>query len=370
MRWVTGTGILGVVLAGSVAALVAAPPVGAGQEKLTREDKKVQEKVVKEKEAQEKQGQEKKERRELKVRVAPSFDFFMSGGPQLGIVLRDLDDAAARTHKVSGGDGVLVEDVQGGSAAEKAGIKSGDVIREYDGERVRSSRHLRRLVTESTAGRSVKIVVSRDGKDLPLTVTPVEAEPVVGSGAGWAVMRPDEGTLKRKVERDFEFDLERDLERRLEQLPERKPRAYAFRFDGPNRLELEEMLRDRMPHLQGELERSLPRRLPFMWGTPGGRLGLAVQDLTPQLAEHFGVKDGVLVNTVTPDTPAAAAGVKAGDIITTVNGKNVESASDLVEEIAKADAGADVSLGIVRDRKPLTLKAKLATRSRAVGTPT
>ena len=48
-----------------------------------------------------------------------------------------------------------------------------------------------------------------------------------------------------------------------------------------------------------------------------------VQELTPELAAYFGVKDGLLVNSVQADTPAAKAGIKAGDVIGTVNGKAV-----------------------------------------------
>ena len=55
----------------------------------------------------------------------------------------------------------------------------------------------------------------------------------------------------------------------------------------------------------------------FMCSSPGrGRLGVGIQELTPQLAEYFGTKDGVLVTSVEPETPAAKAGLKAGDVIT------------------------------------------------------
>ena len=72
-------------------------------------------------------------------------------GAQLGVSVRDLDAEQAK-----GQSGAVVEDVRAGSAAEKAGIKKGDVIAEFDGERVRGVRHLTRLVTETPDGRTVK----------------------------------------------------------------------------------------------------------------------------------------------------------------------------------------------------------------------
>jgi serine protease Do len=84
-----------------------------------------------------------------------------------------------------------------------------------------------------------------------------------------------------------------------------------------------------------------------------------VQQLTPQLEEYFGVTGGVLVTSVTEGTPAAAAGLKAGDVITAVDGTTIDSSSDLRRSLQRLDAGAEFSLSIVRDRKTMTIKGKL-----------
>jgi S1-C subfamily serine protease len=91
-----------------------------------------------------------------------------------------------------------------------------------------------------------------------------------------------------------------------------------------------------------------------------GRLGVTVQELTPELATYFGVKDGLLVSAVQGDTPAAKAGIKAGDVIATVNGKTVASSSELIKELADKDG--EVTIGLTRDKKPLSLKATLEAR--------
>jgi membrane-associated protease RseP (regulator of RpoE activity) len=98
----------------------------------------------------------------------------------------------------------------------------------------------------------------------------------------------------------------------------------------------------------------------FVFSTGRGRLGVNVQDLTPELAAYFGVKDGLLVNSVQADTPAAKAGIKAGDVIGTVNGKAVASSSELVKELA--DKEGEVTIGVTRDKKALSLKATLEPR--------
>ena len=84
---------------------------------------------------------------------------------------------------------------------------------------------------------------------------------------------------------------------------------------------------------------------------------MTVQELTPELAAYFGVKDGVLVASVTADSPAAKAGIKAGDVITTVNDKAVTTAGELIGQIG--EKGGEVTIGLTRDKKPLTLKATI-----------
>ncbi len=72
-------------------------------------------------------------------------------GAELGITIKDLDEPQARTT-----NGVVVDAVAENSAAAKAGIKKGDVVTDFDGERVRSARQLSRLVNETPEGRTVK----------------------------------------------------------------------------------------------------------------------------------------------------------------------------------------------------------------------
>jgi serine protease Do len=219
--------------------------------------------------------------------------------------------------KLPGASGVVVEEVNRESPAQTAGLKAGDVIVEYDGERVRSTRQFSRLVQETPAGRKVQASVVRDGQRVSINLEPQS----FGKG------------------RYFDgFDSLPELAQRwavppvppAAPAPPAPPVPPAFRlFDFDD------------------------------WvGRGSGRLGVSVSDLQSQLADYFGVKDGVLVTSVTADSPAGKAGVKAGDVITTFNGSNVTSPSDLRTRASRLRDGEEFTLEVTRDKKSLTLKGK------------
>jgi serine protease Do len=90
-----------------------------------------------------------------------------------------------------------------------------------------------------------------------------------------------------------------------------------------------------------------------------GWLGVAIQNLTEDLSQSFGYKgtDGVLVGDVTPDSPAEKAGMKQGDIITSLNGKDTPNMNELREAVASIAPGKTVKIDVFRDgeRKTLTV---------------
>jgi serine protease Do len=87
-------------------------------------------------------------------------------------------------------------------------------------------------------------------------------------------------------------------------------------------------------------------------------LGISVQDLTPEIAEHLKVKekDGVLVGQVYQDTEAGKAGLASGDVIISVDDKPIKNVGELVKEIQKGKVGQKVKLNIIREGKPLTIE--------------
>ena len=91
-------------------------------------------------------------------------------------------------------------------------------------------------------------------------------------------------------------------------------------------------------------------------------MGVRVQELEGQLAEYFGTSKGVLVNSVDADSPAAKAGLKAGDVITAVNGKAVAEPTDLIDAVQAVEDGATLTLDYTRDKKAQSAKAALPAK--------
>lgn len=95
-----------------------------------------------------------------------------------------------------------------------------------------------------------------------------------------------------------------------------------------------------------------------------GWLGVGIQPLTPKLGEKFGVKDGkgILVNEVFEGNPADVAGIKPGDIITSVGGERLESPNQLSRVVAGFGPGEEVQVQIIRDGQSLTLPVFLGVK--------
>ncbi len=94
-----------------------------------------------------------------------------------------------------------------------------------------------------------------------------------------------------------------------------------------------------------------------------GWLGIMIQDITPELAESFGVKEskGVIVADVVKDGPADTAGIKRGDVVTTLNGKEIENAHALSRFVAATAPGTQATLQVMRDGKTRDIKIAIGT---------
>jgi predicted metalloprotease with PDZ domain len=101
----------------------------------------------------------------------------------------------------------------------------------------------------------------------------------------------------------------------------------------------------------------------FEWSSSsqGARLGVMVMSLTPELRGYFGATNnqGVLVAKVEPDSAAARAGIKVGDVIVDVKGSAIEDASDVIDALSDVKSGDKVTVAVVRDRKQMSLDATI-----------
>ena len=265
---------------------------------------------------------------EGQTRVAPKVRAVevLSGGSRIGVSVRDVEESDSKTAKGASA-GVVVEDVSTESPAEKAGIRKGDLIVEFDGERVRSVRQLTRLVRETPAGRTVAAVLLREGQKTTVSVTP----------------RDDDRF-------NFQFEGFDDL----------AELGGSFSYKAA----------PRAPRPPNPPAPPVPPMIFEQFLGRSGRLGISIDSLSPQLAEYFGTKEGVLVSSVTDDSVAAKAGIKAGDVITSFNGSAVSEPQDLRRRIQDLKTGDEFTVAVMRDRKPVTLKGKVeaAERRRSVRT--
>lgn len=96
-----------------------------------------------------------------------------------------------------------------------------------------------------------------------------------------------------------------------------------------------------------------------------GWIGVSIQELTPELAKSFGLKEvkGVLVSSVNQGDPADAGGLKAGDIITSFDGRPITELSDLPRTVASTPPGKTVEVKALRDGKEKTLFVKVGTKT-------
>jgi len=220
----------------------------------------------------------------------------------LGVEIAEVTSDKAKYLKLSAVRGVIVKDVEPDSPAAKAGLKENDVITQYDGQAVEGTVQFRRLVRETPAGRTVTIGISRNGNTQNISVD-------LGERSAFS-----EKKMKGKM---------RDLDN-----------VYAFSMPNPD-------FSFSMP--------SVISRTPV--------LGINAEDLSGQLGSYFGAPDdaGVLIREVSAGTAADKAGLKAGDVITKVNGKPVRSLADLRAQLRDQSDQKSLNLGILRKGSEMNL---------------
>jgi serine protease Do len=237
--------------------------------------------------------------------------------PYLGIGVQDIDADRARALKLKDVRGAEVTSVVPDSPAAKAGFKEGDVVLSYNGEAVEGQEQLTRLVRETPPGREVKVEVWRAGANLTLTPM-VDARKAMGftSNGPWVV--------------------------------------------GPN-VEIP-MPNFSMPDI--EIPRFQTMYQNPMLGIEGESLGQE-----EQLADFFGVKEGVLVKSVTRNSAADKAGIKAGDVIVKVEDSRVANTREITSVLRSLHGKTNVNVTVVRSKKemtlPVTLEAAIGTAVRA-----
>ena len=236
---------------------------------------------------------------------------FLGGGAYLGMQIRDIGKADVRELNLEREVGVYVEGVEEGSPASGAGLREGDVVVKYADVPVRSVRQLQRLVSETPPGREVKLVLVRQGEPVETTAQ-IDRRTKVSH-------RPESRIPQGRIEipHPGDFDLRRG--------PGQAGRHLFVFSDRP-------------------------------------RLGITAGELTEQMADVLGVagRRGVLIMGVSKDSPAQRAGLKAGDVIVSIDGLAIESPHDLSSYLKAASH----KLKIVRERKDQEITVQMGSGPR------
>ena len=254
-----------------------------------------------------------------------NFTFFIQGGSFLGVQAEDINKENMARYNMREARGVGVTQVLKDSPAEKAGLRKDDVILRFEGDSVTSVRKLTRLVSEVAPDQTVRLAISRSGGEQDVSVTIGKRDNSMNAFHRLEGLKGFEGMKK------FEgMDKLKELHKLF---PPDGTGKNVWKWDSQN----------------GD------DNLFFSLGS-NRRIGVTTMQLTKQLADYFGIADGkgVLVTGVTDDSPAAKAGLKAGDVIISIDGEKVEAAGDLSRAINKKKDG-DVTLTVIRNKNQRTV---------------
>ena len=225
----------------------------------------------------------------------------------LGIGVANITDERVKALKLKDDRGVVIMNVGDDTPAAKAGLKESDVITEFNGQAVDGVEQFTRLVRETPPNRKVTIRIIRDGAAQTANATLTAAR-----------------ALPPHME---------DFNVQIPAMPPMPPMPDAFWSNVPSQ-----------PGFGGWRQRTI---------------GVEVEPVSGQLAEYFGVKEGVLIRSVAHESPSEKAGLKAGDVVIRVDATAVKTQSELSRGIRSASAKSVVNLTIVRNRKETSVTVKL-----------
>ena len=223
----------------------------------------------------------------------------------LGVGVRDLSAERAKALGLKDDSGVEVTEVTPGQAGANVGMHVSDVVLEINGQKVDTSERFTESIMGMAPGSKVNLMVMRNGMKHTLVAT-------LGSRpAGLPISNAPQGVMIPGVP---------------------------------------------MTPLS-------PEEIQAMIAGDAPKVGFEGEPLTPQLADFFGVREGVLVRTVTARTPAEKAGLKAGDVVIKVNGVPVSSPREISGIVRQAKK--TVVFTVVRNKKEMTLNVEMASIARA-----
>jgi serine protease Do len=234
--------------------------------------------------------------------------FVNSGGSWLGAGISEVSAEKVKELKLPAERGVVLGKIVPDSPAAKAGLKESDVVTEINGQRVEGTEQFRRMIREIPSGRATQFTVWREGRSQSVLVT-----------LGKSEMRHANTLVAPAMPGNFAI-----------QIPDMPEVGGFFTSDGP-------------------------------WVSSRTRLGIDAENVDGEFGNYFGAPEGegILVRGVFPDTPAAKAGLKAGDVITSVNGERIRSVGELRSKMMEKRDDKSIKLGLIRSKAALSVTVEL-----------
>jgi serine protease Do len=219
-----------------------------------------------------------------------------------GVYTQTIDPDLKEAFNLDSDYGVIIKMVVPDSPADKAGVRQGDIILRFDGKKVGTAEDLVDFVGAREPGDEVDVRVIRKGKEIVLTA--------------------------ELGKRDYYEKYDDDLRKYSAAVPRTLLKTYKF----------------------------------DKFSFADTYVGVTLENLNTQLGEYFGVRDGkgALIVEVIPESPAEKAGLKAGDVIVKIDGKEVDELSDVKDVVSSSKKGDRLKLMVLRDRqeKEFTLEVE------------
>jgi hypothetical protein len=253
--------------------------------------------------------------------IEKPIPFLLHSGSQgyLGVLVGDLDNESANKLKLKEPRGVVVTLIDHDAPAAQVGLRVNDVLLESNGQVVEGAEAFGRIMREIPPGRKITLLISRDGATQSIAVQLAD---------------------RKKMENDVWNKLN-------------SPSDISSPVQGLGILG---------NGLAGDAPLPGGFHMPFV-GNSTLKVGVVVEPLTLQMAEYLGVQSGLMIKQVARKSEAAAAGMKAFDVILKVGAENVSTVSDW-DRAMRANQGKSVAITILRDKRQQTVTLQVDSKKK------
>jgi serine protease Do len=254
------------------------------------------------------------------VTTTVTVQFFMAGATThsaqgyLGVDVRDINTEQLNSLKVKDTRGAEIVLVDHDAPAGKAGLREHDIVLQMNGQAIDGQDQLRRMLHDSPPGKTITLLISRDGQQLTVSVQMANREEVERQAWEKHLTVPEPTTPPNDA---------------TDESP--GPSSPAPTFRGGNSF------------------------IGTLLMNPS-YTGAMLEKMSTQLADYFGVSSGagLLVRSVQPNSPAANAGMRAGDVVLSADSHTVTTTGDWAKAL-KNSKGKPLTIIVIRDKKQQTL---------------